>query len=174
MNLPNVLTVMRLVLIPVFLFVFFSSYDNSILIAFMIFLAAGLTDILDGYIARKYNMVTKWGAILDPLSDKLMAITVLVSLTIKEILPIWVLFILGIKEAVMITGAAILFNKGTYVSAKAYGKIATVLLYVSVLSLELVSRTFGLVLFYITVLSSLFALYKYIESFKKFHRKVNQ
>lgn len=173
MNIPNVLTVMRLVLVPVFLFVFFSEYENSMFLSFIIFLTAGLTDVLDGYIARKYNMVTKWGAVLDPLADKLMAITVLVSLTIKEILPFWVLFVIGVKEAVMITGAAVLFSKGSYVPSKAYGKTATVLLYVSVLSLELVSRTVGLVLFYITVLSSLFALYKYVGNFKKLHRKVH-
>jgi len=174
MNVPNVLTAIRLILVPVFLFVFFSGYDNSIFIAIIIFLAAGLTDILDGYIARKFAMVTKWGAVLDPLADKLMAITVLISLTIKEILPFWVFFVISLKEIVMIAGAAILFNKGAYISSRVYGKISTVLLYVSILTLELISRSLGLALIYITVFSSLFALYKYFQNFKILHKKVNQ
>lgn len=171
MNIPNTLTAIRFVLVPLFIIVFFSRMKNAILIALIIFLAAGLTDVLDGYIARKYDMVTKWGSILDPLADKLMSLAVLISLTIKEIIPFWVLLIISIKETLMITGAAILFRNGTFVSAETYGKVATVLFYISVFVLEFVYRPLGLLLIYITVASAVFALYKYFENFIRMREK---
>jgi len=167
MNIPNILTAIRLVLVPVFIIVFFSNIPHAILISIIIFLSAGLTDVLDGYIARKYDMITKWGSVLDPLADKLMSITVLLSLTIRRIIPIWVLVIIGIKEALMIIGGAILFNKGTFVPARVYGKVATVIFYVAIFTLGF-NRHMGLYLIYITVFAALFAFYKYIENYIRF------
>lgn len=171
MNVPNILTSLRFALVPLFVVIFFSDINNATLIALTVFLFAGLTDVLDGYIARKYNMITRWGAILDPLADKLMSITVLLSLAIKEIIPFWVLFVIGIKEALMIWGAAVLFNKGAFVSAEIYGKVATVLFYISVFTLEFINRTLGLLLIYVTVFAALFALYKYFENFVRVQKK---
>lgn len=166
MNIPNILTAVRLLLVPAFFIVFFSSIPDATFFALLIFLFAGLTDFLDGYIARKYNMVTKWGSILDPLADKLMSISVLTALTIKGIIPSWVLIVLGIKELLMICGAAILYKKGAYVPAQIYGKVATVLFYISVLSLEFLPRFWGLLFVYCAVISALFALYKYFNNFR--------
>lgn len=171
MNIANIITTIRFVLIPVFLFVFFSDLENAMLFAFLIFLAAGLTDVLDGYIARKFDMITKWGSILDPLADKLMSLTVLISLTIKGVIPLWVPLIIGAKEALMITGAAILFKSGAYVSAESYGKFATVMFYISILTLEFIYRPLGLVLIYTTVFFALYALYKYYKNFRGIHGK---
>ncbi|HBM81594.1 MAG: CDP-alcohol phosphatidyltransferase family protein [Clostridiales bacterium] len=165
MNIPNILTIIRLILVPVFLLIFFSNIPNAMLISFIVFAAAGLTDILDGYIARKFNLITKWGSILDPLADKLMSIAVLISLTVKHIIPFWVVTIIGLKEFFMILGAIILYKMGTFVSAKLYGKIATVLFYISVIFLE-IDRTTGLLLLYLTVAAALFALGKYVENYK--------
>jgi CDP-diacylglycerol--glycerol-3-phosphate 3-phosphatidyltransferase len=165
MNIPNLLTVIRLGLVPVFIIVFFSGIPNSTLIAFLIFLAAGFTDVMDGYLARKYDMVTKWGSILDPLADKLMSVTVLVCLTLKNIIPLWVLYIIGFKEILMIVGAVVLFKQGTFVSAKTYGKAATVLFYIAVITLEFFYRPLGLMLMYVTALMALYALYKYFDNF---------
>jgi len=166
MNIPNILTAVRLLLVPAFFIVFFSPIRDATFFALLIFLFAGLTDILDGYIARKYNMVTKWGSILDPLADKLMSISVLTALTIKSIIPAWILIVLGIKELLMISGAAILYKKGAYVPAQIYGKVATVLFYISVLALEFLPRFWGLLFVYCAVISALFALYKYFNNFR--------
>jgi cardiolipin synthase (CMP-forming) len=165
MNIPNLLTSIRLVLVPVFLFIFFSDISNRILIAFLVFLAAGLTDVLDGFIARRFNMVTKWGSVLDPLADKLMSLTVLISLTVSNMIPTWILLIIGVKELLMIAGGARLFKTGNFVPSKFYGKISTVLFYISIITLEFVNRSLGLIFIYATVLSALFALYKYIEQY---------
>jgi cardiolipin synthase len=170
MNIPNMLTALRLILVPVFLLVFFSGHSHAILFSFIIFCAAGLTDVLDGYIARKYNMVTKWGSVLDPLADKLMSITVLLSLTIRHMIPEWVLLVIGAKELLMIAGGIFLFKKGTYVPAQIYGKAASVLFYVSILVLQ-IEKTAGLIFIYITVFVALFALYKYFENFVKIRKE---
>lgn len=167
MNIPNILTAIRLLLVPVFIVVFFSNIPHAILISIIIFLFAGLTDVLDGYIARKYNMITKWGSVLDPLADKLMSLTVLLSLTIKGVIPIWVLVIIGIKEVLMIIGGAILFNKGTFVPARIYGKVATLIFYAAIFALAF-DRHLGLFLIYVTVFAALFAFYKYIENYVRF------
>lgn len=172
MNIPNILTLLRLLLVPLFVVVFFSSIQNATAIAMLIFVAAGITDVLDGYLARKYDMVTKWGSILDPLADKLMSITVLISLTAKRILPIWIFFIISIKELLMIVGGIVLFEKGTYIPAQAYGKIATVLFYASVITLEFIHRPSGLYLIYVTAIAALFALYKYCENFLVLRKKI--
>lgn len=164
MNIPNFLTIVRLFLVPVFIMVFFSGAQNATFISVLIFLAAGLTDVLDGYIARKYNMVTKWGTVLDPLADKLMSLTVLISFSVKHMIPTWVLYVIGIKEMLMIIGGAVLFKKGTYVPAKIYGKITTVLFYISILVLEFINREAGLALIYMTMISTLFSFFKYLES----------
>jgi cardiolipin synthase len=169
MNIPNILTAIRLALVPVFPLVFFSKMPNAIMISSIVFVTAGLTDILDGHIARKYNMITKWGSILDPLADKLMSLTVLLSLTIKNMIPIWVILIIGIKELMMIIGGAILFKKGTFVPAKIYGKISTTLFYISVIALDF-SKHLGLFLLYVTVLSALYSLYRYVDNFKNIQK----
>lgn len=175
MNIPNILTIIRLLLIPAFLLVFFSGLPNSLVVSFIIFLFAGLTDFFDGFIARRYKLVTKWGSIADPFADKLMSITVLLSLTIKRIIPIWVPIVIVAKELLMIIGGIVLFKKGTYVPAKFYGKAATVLFYAAVLFLVInrmsgiiLMRTIGLILIYITVIVTLYAFYKYYENFKKY------
>ncbi|SNX55062.1 CDP-alcohol phosphatidyltransferase family protein [Thermoanaerobacterium sp. RBIITD] len=77
MNIPNVLTLLRFILIPIFVYSYFYITDGNIFAA-IIFIVSGITDVLDGYIARHYNQITKMGILMDPLADKLMIITVLV------------------------------------------------------------------------------------------------
>lgn len=70
MNIANIITILRIFLIPVYLYFFYSNLDNSILYSGLIFIAAGISDVLDGYIARKYDMSTKLGIVLDPIADR--------------------------------------------------------------------------------------------------------
>ena len=108
MKIPNLISIFRLFLIPVFLLVFHSDIENRILYSGLIFLLAGISDILDGYIARKYNLTSKLGAMLDPLADKLMSFAVLISFTTVKLIPLWILIPFLIKELIMIFGAAFL------------------------------------------------------------------
>ena len=106
MNIPNILTLLRIILVPIYLLVFFSNLKNRVLLAGLIFILAGISDVLDGYIARKYDLITKLGSVLDPFADKMMTFAVLISFTWAKLIPSWILIALGIKEMLMISGGA--------------------------------------------------------------------
>ena len=135
MNIPNVLTIIRLLLIPAFAYCFFSTMKYGVRIAVVMFVLAGLTDILDGFIARKYNLVTRLGIVLDPLADKLMLLTVLVSITLRNQIPFWIIVTVAIKETLLMLGAITLFNDhDIVVPANRFGKLATVAFYIAILA----------------------------------------
>lgn len=79
--------------------------------AFIIFTVSGLTDILDGFIARKYNFITNFGKLIDPLADKCTQIITLGTLAIKDIIPMWIIIIVILKEFIMVAGASFLYGK---------------------------------------------------------------
>ena len=130
-NLPNILTFMRLLLIPVTIVLIL---QDEMVWAFAVFIAACLTDLLDGYIARKYNKMTKLGTWLDPLADKLMAVSVIVVFTIEGILPWFVMAVVFVKELLMLIGGFIVLRKGSVTPSNKYGKIAALILNISIAS----------------------------------------
>ena len=89
-HIPNTLTVIRFLLIPVIIFYIFS---GNFILAFVFFSISGFTDIADGFIARKFNLVSNFGKLMDPLADKLTTISTLASLAFTNIIPIWILLI---------------------------------------------------------------------------------
>lgn len=166
MNIPNILTLFRLFLIPVYILFFFSTLTNSLILSILIFLLAGVTDILDGYIARKYNLITKWGTVLDPLADKLMLLTVLSCLVIRSYIPLWILIIVAVKEIFMIVSSTFLYKKDTVIPSNIFGKITTFLFYLSIFILTF-NEAFGEYMLYIAVLSTIIALMNYLVVFFK-------
>ncbi len=137
-HVPNILTILRFILIPVILFFIFT---GNYLYAFIFFTLSGITDILDGSIARRYNLVSTFGKLMDPLADKLTQISVLATLVFKNIIPFWILIIVMLKELIMIIGASFLYGKDVVVYSKWYGKLATVLFYVAIV-LSLINTQF--------------------------------
>lgn len=128
---PNLLTTVRLGLVPVF--VYFMLGSHNLYAAALVLVLSGITDVIDGYIARHFNMITDFGKIYDPFVDKLMQITVVVCLVIRGIIPIWLLAIVAAKEVTMIVTGGILYLKKIVVSSNWYGKAATVIFYAAVL-----------------------------------------
>lgn len=168
MNIPNVLTTLRFILIPVFVFFFFSNLEGNVLYATYVFILAGITDVLDGYIARTYNMITKYGTILDPLADKLMLLTVLICFTTKEYIPIWIITIVGIKELLMIIGGLILYYSmdKTVVPANKIGKIATISFYIGIIAVAFeVNKFLSYLLISLAVIITIIAFIKYFINF---------
>lgn len=98
---PNTLTIIRFLLIP---FILFYIFTGNYILAFVIFTISALTDIADGVIARKFNLISNFGKLMDPLADKSTQIAVLTSLVITDIIPIWILLIVLLKEFIMIVG----------------------------------------------------------------------
>lgn len=159
LNIPNILTTIRIFLIPVFILIFFSNNPSSLIYSILIFLLAGTTDILDGYIARKYNQVTKYGVVLDPLADKLMLLTVLFCLSSKTLIPSWIFVIVAIKEVAMIVSGIFLYKKDTIIPSNFFGKASTVLFYISIFALSI---TLNYTLLYLAVISGFIALLNYV------------
>lgn len=138
MNVPNFLSLLRLAMVPVFVVVFFSDDPNAHRYAGLIFLLAALTDMLDGKIARKYNLITRLGRILDPLADKLMTAAALVCIIVDGIIPLWIFIVFAIKESLMGIGSIVLYKKIDDVPpSNIIGKSATVVFFASCLAMML-------------------------------------
>lgn len=128
MNLPNKLTVMRMILIPFFVFFmlapYFEGYGNYIATA--IFIIASLTDMLDGKIARKYNLVTDFGKFMDPLADKLLVCSALICLIQLGQLPAWMVIIIVSREFIISGFRLVASDNGVVIAANYWGKFKTV------------------------------------------------
>lgn len=122
-NVPNMLTILRLLLIPVFAVVY--AYGHRFA-ALAVFCVASLTDALDGMIARKYHLVTSFGKLMDPLADKLMVCTALVCQGIGQVFPWSAIILVAVKECVMVLGGTYMLGRGVVVYANWAGKVATV------------------------------------------------
>jgi CDP-diacylglycerol--glycerol-3-phosphate 3-phosphatidyltransferase len=128
MNLPNKLTMFRVILIPFFVFFllapYFAGYGNYIALA--IFIVASLTDMLDGKIARKYNLVTNFGKFMDPLADKLLVCSALVCLVELDMLYSWIVIIIIAREFIISGFRLIASDNGIVIAASYWGKFKTV------------------------------------------------
>ncbi len=126
MNLPNKLTILRVILIPVFVFFFFADFipENS-LIALAIYIIACLTDLLDGKIARKYNLVTTFGKFMDPLADKVLVISALILFVADGRMNPVALMIITAREFIVSGFRLIAAEKGLVIAAGMWGKVKT-------------------------------------------------
>ena len=174
MNLPNALTIFRLLLVPVFTYLYaHSSYAWGLIV----FVTAALTDMLDGYLARKYHQITNFGKLADPLADKLMTLSMLYCLCKSGYVPWWILYIILAKELVLIIGGTLLVRCRNVVPYSNWaGKITTVTFIVSIIcvypwhSCEWLHETGG-VLMMVAVGFALFALFNYVSQYRKYRVK---
>ena len=169
MNLPNKLTLFRVVLIPFFVFFllapFFEGYGNYIAVA--IFIVASLTDLLDGKIARKYNLVTNFGKFMDPLADKLLVCSAMICLISTGQLPAWIVIIIISREFIISGFRLIASVNGVVIAASYWGKFKTTfqMLMVIVLILNIehpVFEVIGTVLIYVSLALTIISLIDYI------------
>lgn len=166
-NVPNILTLLRFVFIP---FIVVALYFNNYILAFVLLTLSAITDVLDGFIARKYNLITDFGKLMDPLADKATQIVILITLGLRHIVPYWILCIIALKEFIMIAGASFLYGKDLVVSSKWYGKLTTVIFYLAIVSSLVIgyfklSIRFDSYLYYIGVVLTIFSLIMYFKSF---------
>lgn len=125
MNLPNLLTIFRILLVPIFV-IFVIHNDFSV--ALIIFITAGITDGLDGLLARALNQKTTIGAYLDPIADKMLLVSAYVSLTIKGMLPGWLSVVVVSRDVIILSGIAVIFlmGKGLDIKPSISSKLTTV------------------------------------------------
>lgn len=178
-HVPNILTIARFFLIPV---IVGALVENNYILAFVFLTISGLTDILDGVIARKYNFITNFGKLIDPLADKATQLSVLAVLALQNVIPVWILIIVLLKEFVMISGASFLYGKEFVVSSRWYGKLSTVLFYVAIVASLFIRHFNNIVLshpeysmstlpgfdqylYYLALISTIFSLVMYFKAF---------
>ena len=126
MNLPNKLTIFRVILIPffvVFMLVDITPYDKWIALA--IFIIASLTDLLDGKIARKYDLVTNFGKFMDPLADKLLVCSALICLVSLGRIPAWIVIVIIAREFIISGFRLVAADNGVVIAASYWGKFKT-------------------------------------------------
>ncbi len=126
MNLPNKLTIFRVILIPffvVFMLVDITAYDKWIALA--VFIIASLTDLLDGKIARKYNLVTNFGKFMDPVADKLLVCSALICLVALERIPAWIVIVIIAREFIISGFRTLAADNGVVIAASYWGKFKT-------------------------------------------------
>ena len=169
MNLPNKLTIFRVILIPFFVFFLLVPdvvpYSNYIAVA--IFIVASLTDLLDGKIARKYNLVTNFGKFMDPLADKLLVCSAMICLIQTGQLAAWIVVIIIAREFIISGFRLIASDNGIVIAASYWGKFKTTfqMLMVIVLILNIQNQVFqilGVVLIYMSLALTVISLIDYI------------
>jgi len=167
MNLPNKLTILRVILIP--FFVVFMLFDITGAadkwIALVIFCVASLTDMLDGKIARKYNLVTNFGKFMDPLADKLLVCTALICLTSMNRLNVIVVLVIIAREFIISGFRLVASDNGIVIAASYWGKFKTVsqmaLIIVLIMDLGGVWNVVGTVLTWVALLLTVVSLIDY-------------
>lgn len=173
MNLPNKLTILRVILIP--FFVVFMLFDITGTadkwIALVIFCVASLTDMLDGKIARKYNLVTNFGKFMDPLADKLLVCTALICLTSMNRLNVIVVLVIIAREFIISGFRLVASDNGIVIAASYWGKFKTVsqmaLIIVLIMDLGGVWNVVGTVLTWVALLLTVVSLIDYIAKNKQ-------
>ncbi|MCR4842795.1 MAG: CDP-diacylglycerol--glycerol-3-phosphate 3-phosphatidyltransferase [Eubacterium sp.] len=169
MNLPNKLTTFRVLLIPFFVFFYISPYfpEYGRYIALGIFIVASLTDLLDGKIARKYNLVTNFGKFMDPLADKVLVCSAMVCMVGLGELPSWILIVIICREFFISGFRLVAAENGIVIAASYWGKFKTTFQMLMVI-LILVNLDFGwyriltLVVMYIAVILTIVSLIDYV------------
>ena len=167
-HIPNILTILRFIFIPIILYFIFT---GNYILGIVFFTVSGITDVLDGFSARKFNLVSNFGKLMDPLADKLTQISVLASLVKVDIIPFWILVIVILKELIMVVGASFLYGKDVVVYSKWYGKLATVLFYLAIV-ISLITKQlnltgfwsyFDLAIYCIALVCTVFSLIMYVK-----------
>lgn len=162
MNLPNLLTLLRMALVPVFYIVFLADLPNSDVWGALIFIVASLTDFLDGYLARKYHLITNFGKIMDPLADKILVLTALICLIVVGRAPAWAVVIILARELAITGLRAVAAAEGIVIAASYWGKFKTVFQMISIILL-LLNFQLGLYLLYVAVILTIVSGIEYIR-----------
>ncbi len=172
MNLPNLLTSIRILLLPIFLIYLINDEVNA---AFFVFVIAGITDGLDGFLARLFKQTTQLGAYLDPLADKILLTSSFIILALKRLVPYWLTILVVTRDFLILVGVVVLFllqKRETRIGPSILSKINTcfqIVCVATVLSVEIIPipKTTHIYLFgitaFTTVISGLHYLYEWLN-----------
>ena len=167
-HIPNILTAFRILLVPVFLYFIIADEYHE---AAAVFITAGITDAVDGFIARRYDVRTELGAALDPFADKFLLISAYIALAAKGFIPLWLMVPVIIKDSILLSGVAALRGAGRQVKIipSVFGKMTTVLQISTVVYAMLVSDT-GVVFMSLAAVTAIITIYTGIDYVRKEYR----
>lgn len=167
-NIPNILTVIRFLLVPV---MFYYMVKGKFIIALSIYILASITDVVDGFIARKFNMITDLGKVLDPMADKFLQFAALIGLWVSKIISLWILVVFFVKEVLMGIGCfKLMLKDNVIVQAKWFGKLSTCIFFVAII-ISMLSKYFVVlqpypnILMVVALVMAIFALIKYLLNY---------
>ncbi len=174
MNLPNKLTTLRILLVPVFIILYLMNYRIA---ALVVFVAASFTDYLDGHLARRNNLVTDYGKIMDPLADKLLVTSALVCMVQTNVVPAWMVIVILAREFAITGLRAVAAGEGRVIAAAWSGKIKTVTQMIAVIFLlldnwpfRLIGFPFAAIMLWIAVIMTIYSGCEYIYKNREFFR----
>ena len=174
-NIPNVLTIFRILLTPIFILCLFYNYPYARLWALIIFIVASITDAFDGHYARKYNQVTRHGQFLDPLADKILVSSAFISFAILDLVPFWMvglivfrdLFVTGLRMAMESQGLTMITSK--IAKAKTTTQISVIIFILLFLGVQIFSYDWlkiiidfiadNKIIYYFTLIATLFTVW---------------
>jgi CDP-diacylglycerol--glycerol-3-phosphate 3-phosphatidyltransferase len=175
-NLPNCITMVRIAVMPVLFFLVLSPGRIFSLIIAILFIAASVTDFLDGYIARRYNIVTKMGKLLDPIADKLLISTAMIMMIPIGRIPAWIVVIIIMRDIFVDGLRSIASSEGLIIQARTLGKQKTLCQIIAVSALLIHYPIFGIdahvvgtVVLYIALILTVWSGADY---FRQFHRDI--
>ncbi len=170
-NIPNYLSIFRILLIPLFIYLFLFNGHKGMLWGGVVFILAGATDVIDGFLARKFNWITDVGKLLDPLADKLMQIAAIICLYIRDLIPIWLIIGIIAKELLMIAGATLILKRGNiYVHSNWYGKLGTTVFYAVVLIIILIENRYPQISTLLSIILLLLTIFTLVMYYIKTYR----
>lgn len=169
MNLANKITVLRIIMIPVFMIFMLLEFNHHMEAALAVFLLASVTDKLDGYIARKYNMITNFGKLMDPIADKLLVTGAFVILIQLGRIEAWIVFVILAREFSVTGLRSLAATQNVVLAASKYGKIKTVIQIITIAVLLLDNYPFSMIsipadsiLIYATLIITILSGFDYI------------
>ena len=166
---PNVISIFRICLVPVFIIVYFVEERDTKIYAILIYAIAAFSDFLDGFLARKFEVSSNLGKLLDPLGDKVMTFAVILCITIDGILPVWAVIIVGVKEILMAIGGFVV-HKVAQVEippSNIIGKVSTVVFFIVCVSFMIFEIPDGVIVAMISsaIVLALLAFASYIRTY---------
>lgn len=170
LNVPNALTLFRIFLVPFLVVVLLTKFSNREFVGLGIFLVAAITDLFDGYLARKYNQITKLGILLDPIADKLLMSAAFISLVEIGLAPAWMIVVIISREFAVSGLRSIAAQQGVTIPASPLGKGKTVSQVIAI-SLLILGHQLGEFLFIANValwVVVIFAIFSAVDYFLKF------
>ena len=174
MNLPNKLTVARVCMVPLFMVALMLNTEVSRVVASVIFALASFTDMLDGKIARKYNLITNFGKLMDPLADKILTAAAMVCLVELGDLAAWIVVIILFREYAITGLRSVAASENIVVAANIWGKVKTVCQMIALMLLMLKPQivalcgvNLGLILMYVALLLTVYSGVDYVVKLNK-------